>query len=105
MRLTRRQLAILAALADGCALKAHRDLDGRKVYRLYRLNGAAEELSESDVHRLVDSRLLESNKKFPAASFFLTDRAVMALGRAYVGAPPRGLVATSFPPGDRPAGR
>lgn len=106
MRLTRRQLAILAALAGGGVLKAHRDLEGRKVYRLYRPDGAVEEVSAADAHHLVDSRLLESNKKFPAASFFLTDQAVEVLRRQSAGGlSPRGLIATSLTPADRPAGR
>jgi hypothetical protein len=105
MRLTRRQLALLSALAEGCILKAHRDLEGHKVYRLYRLDGVIEEVSEADVHHLVDGRLLESNKKFPAASFFLTDRSAALLRRESAGSPPRGLVATSLTPPSQPAGR
>ncbi len=105
MRLTRRERELLGALAQGGSLKAHRDLEGRKVYLLRRPDGAAETVSEADVHRLVDSRLLDSNKKFPAATFFLTDRAVAVLGRASAGPPPKGLVATSLPPEGRSAGR
>lgn len=106
MRLTRQQLVILAALAGGGILKAHRDLEGHKVYRLCHLDGVTEEVSEADVHYLVDSRLLESNKKFPAASFFLTDQAVDVLRRQSAGeVSPKGLIATSLTPADRPAVR
>lgn len=104
-RLTRCQKDLLCALAEGCTLKAHRDLEGRKVYRLYRLDGAVENVSEAEVHRLVDMRLLESNKKFPAATFFLTDRAVEVLRREHAGPSPKGLVATLLPPESPSAGR
>lgn len=94
MRLTRRQMGLLWALAEGHALKAHRDVEGGKVYRLHRLDGSTEDVAESDVRRLIDHRLIDSNKKFPAATFFLTERSVELLRKTSSAAPLPGLVAT-----------
>jgi hypothetical protein len=65
---------ILMAMAAGTTLKAHRYLDGRKLYRLHALEGITEEVGEEDVQRLVDQGLIDSNKKFPAATFWLTEK-------------------------------
>lgn len=70
------QARILRAVAKGWTLKAHRDLEGGKVYRLHPLEGEAEEVRAEAVRGLVDRGLVDSNKKFPAATFWLT-----ALGR------------------------
>jgi hypothetical protein len=74
MGLTKEQRRILEAVAAGLFLKAHRYLDGRKVYRLHPLEGEAEEVLERDVQQLVDQGLIDSNKKFPAATFWLTEK-------------------------------
>ncbi len=103
MRLTGRQLAILIALADGCALKAERDLEGRKVYRLHYLDGHAEAAAAADVQHLVESRLIDSNKKFPSATFFLTARGVEQLKQISAEISARGLIATASPSVNRPA--
>lgn len=65
---------MLLALASGCALKSHRYLDGRKVYRLHALDRPAEMVRRATVDRLIKRRLIDSNKKFPAATFWLTDQ-------------------------------
>jgi len=69
------QRRVLVLLAAGEALlKAHRDIEGSKVYRLHPLDGAPETVERATVESLVDAGLLDSNKKFPAATFMLTDR-------------------------------
>jgi hypothetical protein len=64
-------------MASGSTLKVHRYLDGTKEYRLQALDRAAAIVERSDVEVLQEQGLLDSNKKFPAATFWLT-----AAGRA-----------------------
>ena len=97
MRLTRREFGLLRSLAEGHTLKAHRDIDGNKVYRLRRTDGRTEEVPAELVQHLVERRLLDSNKKFPAATFYLTDRAIEAI-KATSAVSAKGLVARSTPP-------
>ena len=68
------QLRILNAVAAGWTLKAHRDLEGGKAYRLQPLDGPTEAVRAEAVLGLVERGLLDSNKKFPAATFWLTDQ-------------------------------
>ncbi len=63
---------LLRAIASGRSLKAHRYLDGRKLYRLHSLDGNVETIEAETVEALVARRLIDSNKKFPAATFWLT---------------------------------
>ena len=70
-------------MAGGQTLKAHRYLDGRKEYRLHALTGESELVAGSTVAALVEGGLIDSNKKFPAATFWLTDK-----GRAAATPPP-----------------
>ena len=63
---------MLQAMAGGWTLKAHRYLDGRKEFRLHALDGAIQEVAPATVAALAESGLIDSNKKFPAATFWLT---------------------------------
>jgi hypothetical protein len=63
---------VLAALAAGWSLKAHRDLEGNKDYRLHPLEGEPAAVRAETVAALVEQGLIDSNKKFPAATFWLT---------------------------------
>ena len=74
MRLVGPHKRILLALAQGHALKSHRDVDGGKVYQLHSLDGPAETVARAAVEYLQDHGLIDSNKKFPAATFWLTER-------------------------------
>ena len=67
------ELRVLQAMAGGWTLKAHRYLDGRKEYQLHPLDGPSEDVAPEVVKALVDEGLIDSNKKFPAATFWLTD--------------------------------
>ena len=66
---------VLAAMAEGSTLKSHRYLDGRKEYRLHPLGeGGAEAVAWDTVETLRELGLIDSNKKFPAATYLLTDK-------------------------------
>jgi hypothetical protein len=65
---------VLEAMAGGWTLKAHRYLDGGKEYRLHALDGASEIVAPETVQSLAEQGLIDSNKKFPAATFWLTEK-------------------------------
>jgi hypothetical protein len=71
---------ILAAMAAGWTLKAHRDLEGSKAFWLHPLEGEAVAVKAEAVARLVEAGLIDSNKKFPAATFWLTEAGKRAAG-------------------------
>ena len=73
MRLTTEQRSLLRSIASGSTLKVHRTLDGAKDYRLYSLDRAAEIVARSNVEALQAQGLIDSNKKFPAATYWLTE--------------------------------
>lgn len=68
-----RRMALLLAMASGLRLKDHRDIDGRKSFMLHREDDSGEPVDKSDVEALMDAGLISSNKKFPAATYWLTD--------------------------------
>ncbi|HLB48108.1 MAG TPA: hypothetical protein VJL59_13965 [Anaerolineales bacterium] len=78
MKLTATQQRLLRAIASGHFLKAHRDIEGGKVYRLHPLQGEPEIVNSDDVQHLCDEGLIDSNKKFPAATFWLTEKGKVA---------------------------
>lgn len=63
-------------MLDGATLKAHRDLDGNKQHLLHPLLGEAQPIPASLVESLRDLDLIQSNLKFPAATYILTDKAL-----------------------------
>jgi hypothetical protein len=78
VRLSSRQKELLVALQNGSRLQVHRTVDGEKRYRLYAAGNAggkdtAAEVAPADVAYLEHHHLVESNMKFPAANFLLTD--------------------------------
>ena len=75
-KLTREQAALLVSLQQGAVLKVHRTLDGDKVYRLQKNDALAQEIEATLVAALTDRSLVQSNMKFPAATFLLTDKGV-----------------------------
>lgn len=74
MQFTQHQCALLKAIANGQRLKDHRDLEGGKVYRLYALDETSQTVDAADVAALVEAGMLSSNKKFPAATYWLTEQ-------------------------------
>ena len=89
-RLAARQQRLLSALAAGSTLKAHRTVEGAKIYRLHPLHGAAEEIPAVDVESLQRQGLVESNMKFPAAVFLLTEKGAALIGSPCLTVGPRG---------------
>ena len=79
MQLTSAQAELLQAISHGLTLKSHRDLEGRKDYRLHTLEGHSTVVSWDDVEALQSAGLIDSNKKFPSATYWLTDA-----GRAHL---------------------
>jgi hypothetical protein len=65
---------LLLAIAQDNFLKAHRDLEGHKIYKLHPLEGEPQIVNGDDVQALIELGLIDSNKKFPAATFWLTPK-------------------------------
>ncbi len=84
-RLSAQERELLIMLVQGGALKAHRDLNGGKEHRLQQLDGVVHGVPARTVGKLRRRGLIASNKKFPAATYLLTDRGrqlVMELGQS-----------------------
>lgn len=82
MRVSDRQRAILIALQAGDRLKVHRTMDGEKLYLLHRRDESdAIVVDVAIVARLERNGLIESNMKFPVATFLLTDQGVAAAAK------------------------
>ncbi|MGD2077194.1 MAG: hypothetical protein PVH18_02350 [Chloroflexota bacterium] len=60
-------------MSRGEALRSHRDIEGNKYFRLHQPDGDWREVNANDVHALRAARLIDSNKKFPVATFWLTE--------------------------------
>ena len=69
-----RRLALLQSMAHGLRLKDHCDIEGHKSFVLHRVDDSGESVNWSDVEALVDAGLISSNKKFPAATYWLTEQ-------------------------------
>lgn len=74
MKLSKSHKRVLLALASGCALKSHRNVEGAKIYQLHPLDGSAERVERATMETLQDQGLIDSNKKFPAATYWLTEK-------------------------------
>jgi hypothetical protein len=74
IKLSKTQHQVLRALSSGATLKSHRYLDGRKVYLLHPLEGPAETVRSATIEKLKAQGLIDSNKKFPAATYLLTEQ-------------------------------
>jgi hypothetical protein len=75
MALSEDEIEIVLGLAEGRILKSHRYLDGAKVYKLHPVEGGRGEIVDADaVQALEEAQLIDSNKKFPAASYLLTEK-------------------------------
>lgn len=75
------QRHILTLMAGGAFLKSHRDIEGGKVFKLHPLDGEPEVVQPEVVELLREQSLIDSNKKFPVATFWLTDQGKIAAGR------------------------
>ena len=73
MKLSATHTRVLQAIADGWSLKSHRYLNGAKVYQLHPLDGAPQTVDQATVEFLCEHHLIDSNKKFPSATYWLTE--------------------------------
>lgn len=69
--LTDQQQQLLIAVFQGAALRSQRDIEGGKVYEL-RGEAERQSVSRKVVLDLRKKRLIETNHKFPSATFLLT---------------------------------
>lgn len=83
MRLSSAHQRVLLAMAGPCFLKSHRDIEGNKVYKLHPLEGDEEIISPKIVDDLTTQGLIDSNKKFPAATYWLTDKGKVLTGQLH----------------------
>ncbi len=84
-RLSTAHKHLLCELARGGQLKDHRSLDGAKVYKLHPLDDrATETVAANLVNDLQRVGLLDSNMKFPAATYLLTDKGIALTARLTV---------------------
>jgi hypothetical protein len=60
-------------MANGHFLKSHRDIDGHKAYLLHPPQGEPVTIPPATVDSLRRLGLIDSNKKFPVATFWLTE--------------------------------
>lgn len=95
MKLSDTQQHVLLGLRRGATLKAHRYLDGTKSYKLHLLDGAIETVSNSTMDALKANGLIDSNKKFPAATYLLTEQG-RKIAESLDGGPVRPLSAKNY---------
>lgn len=89
---------LLCELARGGQLKDHRNVDGDKVYKLHPLDDAlAETVAATLVTDLQHAGLIDSNMKFPAATYLLTDKGIALTARLTV-AEVLPVATRSYPP-------
>jgi hypothetical protein len=72
MKLSKAPREVLLALASGYRLQSHRHLDGSKLLQLHPHDGQPAQVDRTAVADLKDRGLIESNQKFPAATYSLT---------------------------------
>jgi hypothetical protein len=77
------QRALLEAIWQGAVLRSHRDLDGNKQYRLHSPDNTVALVPPALVQGLRHQRLIETNHKFPADTWLLTE-----IGRNAINADP-----------------
>ena len=66
------QIEVLELLLQGWSLRSHRDLEGNKRYELHALSGEKQLVSLDVVQKMRQKRLIETNHKYPTATFLLT---------------------------------
>ncbi|MBK8833949.1 MAG: hypothetical protein IPO29_03545 [Anaerolineae bacterium] len=67
------QRRLLAQIAGGARLKDHRDIEGGKRFTLTIETAKPRVVRATWVDGLVENGLIDSNKKFPSATYWLTD--------------------------------
>ena len=66
------QIELLSLLMQGWSLRSHRDIEGHKRFELRSLSGETQPVSLDVVQKMRKKRLIETNHKFPSATFLLT---------------------------------
>jgi hypothetical protein len=61
-------------MANDHFLKSHRDIEGNKSYLLHPLLGDPQPINPKIVQHLRDNGYIDSNKKFPVATLWLTEK-------------------------------
>jgi hypothetical protein len=79
MKLSKPARRVLVSMGTGSFLKSHRSLDGQKAYKLHPLQGSALPVRPETVDTPRSLGLIDSNKKFPVATFWLTPEGRAAL--------------------------
>jgi len=74
MKLSQAQSDLLRALLDGQQLKPHRYPSGEKVFRLHALDRPPQAVPREIVEFLSEHDLIDINKKFPSATYWLTEQ-------------------------------
>jgi hypothetical protein len=72
--LDKKDARVIWAMANGHFLKSHRDIDGHKAYLLHPPQGKPVTIPRAVVDSLRRQGLIDSNKKFPVATFWLTEK-------------------------------
>jgi hypothetical protein len=80
--------ALLRALLDGAVLKVHRTVDGAKVHQLHCHGEPPRAVEAATVRRLEAQNLIQSNMKFPAATYLLTEQGAILMYAAETKAAP-----------------
>ncbi|MCB0064087.1 MAG: hypothetical protein KDE19_18315 [Caldilineaceae bacterium] len=75
---------LLSALIAGAVLKAHRTMNGTKTHKLHCAGQPPQLVNKQVVRRLESQHLIQSNMKFPAATYLLTEQGAV-LARQLVG--------------------
>lgn len=70
---SRTQWEVLNGLGNGWVLKSRRELNGKKEFVLQTPNGERKRINPKAIYILRKKGLVDSNKKFPVATFYLTD--------------------------------
>jgi hypothetical protein len=100
MKLTGERAEILRAMSSGCSLRIHRTIDGVKVHRLHALDGSQRDVDGKSVRSLAALGMIQSNQKFPVATYLLTEAGLAQAGASEEpGSLP--LIATGTPRCDR----
>ena len=84
--------ALLSALIAGAVLKAHRTMNGTKTHKVHRAGQPPQLVNEQVVRRLESQQLIQSNMKFPAATYLLTEEGA-AVARQLAGIEEKPLTA------------
>jgi len=73
VNLTEEARNILLAISAGDSLKSYRDIEGFKSFQLISVEGEVKLVEKNLIKDLRQRGLIDSNKKFPVSTFWLTE--------------------------------